>query len=68
VGNKKNVLHIIQGIECRVRALEKALAQRKSIVLNMRKDKGVTVFLGGRGTGLSGRVLLTTRFGVGTVG
>jgi len=34
----------------------------------MRKDKGVTVFLGGRGTGLSGRVLLTTRFGVGTAG
>jgi len=43
VGNKKKCLHIIQGIECRVRALEKALAQRKSIVLNMRKDKGVTV-------------------------
>jgi len=44
VGNKKKLFtYIIQGIECRVRALEKALAQRKSIVLNMRKDKGVTV-------------------------
>jgi len=31
----------------------------------MRKDKGVTAFLGGRGTGLSGRVLLTWLLGLG---